>query len=161
MDDIPILRLSEMYHIRIEANLRKATVDEAAAIVDLDIMRNARGLAVVGAVSGNALVDLAELERRKEFIGEGHRFFELKRTGKNITKSPENRAKGASDLTWDDYRVVARIPLTDAQPDGANPNLVQNPLLKAADGRIIAVDAKMVIDDNALYRKPSVAAFLS
>ena len=33
-----------------------------------------------------------------------------------------------------------------------------NPLLKAADGRIIAVDAKMVIDDNALYRKPSVAA---
>lgn len=34
-----------------------------------------------------------------------------------------------------------------------------NPLLKATDGRIFAVDAKMAIDDNALFRNPSIAAY--
>jgi succinyl-CoA synthetase beta subunit len=34
-----------------------------------------------------------------------------------------------------------------------------NPLLKAADGKVFAVDAKMAIDDNALYRHPDLAAY--
>lgn len=34
-----------------------------------------------------------------------------------------------------------------------------NPLLKAADGRVFAVDAKMAIDDNALFRHPDIAAY--
>ncbi len=34
-----------------------------------------------------------------------------------------------------------------------------NPLLKAADGRVFAVDAKMAIDDNALFRHPYIAAY--
>lgn len=34
-----------------------------------------------------------------------------------------------------------------------------NPLIKASDGRIFAVDAKMTIDDNALFRNPSIAAY--
>ena len=32
-----------------------------------------------------------------------------------------------------------------------------NPLLKASDGKLIAVDAKVQIDDNALFRHPDVA----
>jgi len=34
-----------------------------------------------------------------------------------------------------------------------------NPLLKASDGKIFAVDAKMSIDDNALYRHPELALY--
>lgn len=34
-----------------------------------------------------------------------------------------------------------------------------NPLLKASDGRIFAVDAKMVIDDNALYRHKDLESY--
>lgn len=34
-----------------------------------------------------------------------------------------------------------------------------NPLLKAADGRVFAVDAKMAIDDNALFRHPDIASY--
>jgi succinyl-CoA synthetase beta subunit len=34
-----------------------------------------------------------------------------------------------------------------------------NPLLKASDGKIFAVDAKMSIDDNALFRHPNIAAY--
>lgn len=34
-----------------------------------------------------------------------------------------------------------------------------NPLLKASDDKIFAVDAKMSIDDNALFRHPNIAAY--
>ncbi|WP_047448687.1 ADP-forming succinate--CoA ligase subunit beta [Alistipes sp. ZOR0009] len=34
-----------------------------------------------------------------------------------------------------------------------------NPLLKASDNKIFAVDAKMSIDDNALFRHPNIAAY--
>ncbi len=33
-----------------------------------------------------------------------------------------------------------------------------NPVLKTSDNRILAVDCKLVIDDNALYRQPEIAA---
>ncbi|MBW6502316.1 MAG: ADP-forming succinate--CoA ligase subunit beta [Bacteroidales bacterium] len=33
-----------------------------------------------------------------------------------------------------------------------------NPVLKTADDRVLAVDCKMVIDDNALFRHPEIAA---
>jgi succinyl-CoA synthetase beta subunit len=33
-----------------------------------------------------------------------------------------------------------------------------NPVLKTSDNRIVAVDCKLVIDDNALYRHPDIAA---
>ncbi len=127
MDNIPVLRLSEMYHIRAEANLRKSSPNEVDALIDINFMRLARGLTSVNNISGQNLLNLAENERRKEFIGEGHRFFDLKRWGKDISKSPEGVAAGLVPLTWDDPRVVARIPLSDSQPNGANPNLVQNP----------------------------------
>ncbi len=42
---------------------------------------------------------------------------------------------------------------------GADASLVEiNPCLKTADDRIIAVDCKMVLDDNALYRHPDLEA---
>jgi len=33
-----------------------------------------------------------------------------------------------------------------------------NPLILTGDGRLLAVDAKFVVDDNALYRQPEIAA---
>lgn len=127
LDNIPVIRLSEMYHIRIEANLRKSNPNETQAILDINEIREARGLAAVKGLTGAALLQKAELEYRLEFMGEGHRFFELKRKGLDISKSKESLASGGIALNWDDPRVVARIPLADAQPNGSNPNLVQNP----------------------------------
>ena len=34
-----------------------------------------------------------------------------------------------------------------------------NPLVQTADGRVVALDAKVNFDDNALYRHPDIAAF--
>ena len=76
---------------------------------------------VNGTETGQALLDAIELERRKELIGEGHRWFDLKRTTKTInrlnctvfcTLLPTDRA-----WTWP-------IPLTELN---ANSNITQNP----------------------------------
>ena len=126
LDNIPILRLSEMYLTRAEAYARKAVPNEALALADLNVIRNDRGLGNASE-SGQALRDLILHERRLEFIGEGHRFFDLKRQGMTITKSAEAVAAGRSALDWDDYRVVARIPPGEVGVDGTNPLMVQNP----------------------------------
>lgn len=127
LDNIPILRLSEMYHIRTEANLLKTSPNTTSALADINYMRDIRNLSPVTFISAEQLLGVADLERRKEFIGEGHRFFDLKRRGMDISKSPEGVAAGLVPLNWDDPRVVGRIPLGDAMPKGSNPNLVQNP----------------------------------
>lgn len=126
LDNIPILRLSEMYLTRAEAYARRANPNDALARSDLNVIRNARGLDDT-TVGGQDLRDLILHERRLEFIGEGHRFFDLKRQGLPIYKSEEAMAAGLSLLEWDDYRVVARIPPAEVGEDGTNPFMIQNP----------------------------------
>ncbi|MDX9929911.1 MAG: RagB/SusD family nutrient uptake outer membrane protein [Bacteroidales bacterium] len=126
IDNIPIIRLAEMYFIRAEAYARKAEPQEDLALADLNLIRNARGL-TDATETGQSLRDLILAERRIEFIGEGHRFFDLKRQGMQITKSVEAIDAGRSDLEWDDYRVVARIPPDEVGLEGTNPKMIQNP----------------------------------
>ncbi len=50
-------------------------------------------------------------------------------------------------------RLVAVFWATDA-------SLVEiNPLITTPDGKVIALDAKMTVDDNALFRQPKLAAY--
>lgn len=43
--------------------------------------------------------------------------------------------------------------------EGADAALIEiNPLFKTSDDRVLAVDAKIALDDNALYRQPALAA---
>jgi hypothetical protein len=116
-------RTGEMYLIRSEANARKGAGSQATALADLNVLRTARINAFVpGTETGAALITAIELERRKELVCEGHRWFDLKRTTKTINRSscsvfctldPSNRA-----WTWP-------IPIDEIN---ANPNIVpQNP----------------------------------
>jgi hypothetical protein len=80
------LRTGEMYLIRAEANAKIG--DETDALDDLNTLRAARINGYVPEVlSGTALIDAIELERRKELICEGHRFFDLKRTTRIINRT--------------------------------------------------------------------------
>jgi len=116
-------RTGEMYLIRAEAYARKGGINEVTALADLNTLRAARIAGfVAGAETGAALINAIALERRKELICEGHRWFDLKRTTKTIIRSscsvfctldPTNRA-----WTW---------PLPIAEIN-ANPNILpQNP----------------------------------
>jgi hypothetical protein len=67
------------------------------------------------------LIDAVARENRMEFLFEGHRFFDLKRRGLDI---PKGLPGEGTTLPYNDYRVVARIPLYEIS---ANPNIDQNP----------------------------------
>lgn len=76
-----VFRLAEQYLIRAEARAHQG--DLIGAKEDLNKIRHAAGLPDTEATTGPALIDAILLERRLELFTEfGHRFFDLKRTGK-------------------------------------------------------------------------------
>lgn len=115
-DDIPVLRLSEMFLIRAEAVLNGATGDADA---DLNAIRSARGASSVT----DATLDDVYLERRMELCYEGHELFDLARTGRGLSRTDYDGAIN-KDIAFPDYRWA--MPIPQAEID-ANPNVEQNP----------------------------------
>jgi len=116
-------RTGEMYLIRAEANGRKGGANEAAALADLNTLRAARINGYVPVVlSGSALQDAVQDERRKELICEGHRFFDLKRTTRTVS-----RANCSSFCTLASTNRAWTWPIPQPEVD-ANPDILpQNP----------------------------------
>lgn len=77
-----VYRTSEMYLIRAECEYRLNIGD---ALGDLNTLRTIRG-ALAGTEHGTALFDAIFTERRLELIGEGHRWFDIKRTSRTIAR---------------------------------------------------------------------------
>lgn len=76
-----VLRLTEQYLIRAEARAQQGNL--IGAKEDLNKIRNRAGLSDIVTSSKEELLEAILEERRKEFFTEyGHRFFDLKRTGK-------------------------------------------------------------------------------
>jgi starch-binding outer membrane protein, SusD/RagB family len=83
-----VFRTGEMYLIRAEAYARKGGAWEASGMADLNTLRAARIVGYVDeSLSGAALLNAIALERRKELVAEGHRWFDLKRTTKTINRT--------------------------------------------------------------------------
>lgn len=81
------IRTGEMYLIRAEAYARLGGANEALGLADLNALRSARISNYVPVVlAGQALLDAIEQERRKELVGEGHRFLDLKRTSRTVSR---------------------------------------------------------------------------
>ncbi|MEZ5070969.1 MAG: RagB/SusD family nutrient uptake outer membrane protein [Bacteroidales bacterium] len=74
-DNIPVLRLSEMYLIRAEAILNGASVSGVTATDDLNTIRTNRDASELD-VAGTTLAAVY-LERRMELCYEGHELFDL------------------------------------------------------------------------------------
>lgn len=79
-----LLRLSELYLIRAEARVQQGkTTGTDSAEDDINVIRTRAGLSNTSAVTDAGLLQVIEKERRVELIGEwGHRWFDLKRTGR-------------------------------------------------------------------------------
>jgi hypothetical protein len=121
IDNTILLRTSEMYLIKAESYaMRNAAGDEALAQKVMNELRRKRGLPAI-TPTGTALIDAIAKENRMEFLYEGHRLFDLKRRGKDITKGLVTEG---TTLPYTDYRIVARIPISEMN---ANNKLVQNP----------------------------------
>ncbi len=119
LDNVPVLRLSEVILNRAEAYASAGPQqNEALALADLNRIRNRAGLASV-TLTGSALLEEVLKQRRVELAFEGDRWFTLKRLGRDIVK-----AAPAQTLPFIDFRMLAPIPVRELQ---INPNLVQNP----------------------------------
>ncbi|MBC5992855.1 RagB/SusD family nutrient uptake outer membrane protein [Pontibacter cellulosilyticus] len=126
LDNAPVLRIAEMYLIRaeVQATAGASTFNEVEALKDLVRIKTNRYSDYVGsaiatadaALTGSALYEEIIRQRRIEFAFEGHRFFDMKRLGRDIVKSPSN-------LLFTDFRILPSIPVREL--DG-NPNLVNN-----------------------------------
>jgi starch-binding outer membrane protein, SusD/RagB family len=116
LDNIPVIRISEMYLNRAEALAKSG--NEAGALTDVNLIRTRAGLPAKTMLTGKALIDEILKQRRLELAFEGHRFFDMKRQGLDITK-----AAPVQSLAFTDFRVLAPIPVREIQ---ANSNLKQN-----------------------------------
>nr|WP_294904435.1 RagB/SusD family nutrient uptake outer membrane protein [uncultured Lacibacter sp.] len=127
--NFPAIRSGEMYLIRAEANARLGGANEVTALADLNALRAARIAGYVPEVlSGTALLNAIADERRRELIGEGHRFFDLKRTTRTIQRGSicGTAASSAGDCTLAPTDREWAMPIHE-QIRNANPNLAQNP----------------------------------
>ncbi|MBO5616484.1 MAG: RagB/SusD family nutrient uptake outer membrane protein [Prevotella sp.] len=118
-ENFVFLRLAEQYLIRAEANAHLGNLTESAA--DINKIRLRAGLEELQeGLSAAELLSEIELQRRKEFFCEqGHRWFDLKRTGRI------DDVLGAADWKkWSPEKALFPIPYTEME---SNRNLVQNP----------------------------------
>jgi hypothetical protein len=77
-------------------------------------------------IGTTALVDSVLVERRRELMFEGHRFFDLTRNGRDIVRTFANNTftvTAFSTLPATDFKVVSPIPQRERD---ANPNMGQN-----------------------------------
>jgi len=84
-NNIPVIRLSEMYLIKAEA-LAEMNMDADARTAINAILLRANPAATIYTESAGALKTVIQDERRKELMFEGHRLFDLTRKKKSFVK---------------------------------------------------------------------------
>ena len=116
-DNIIVLRLAEMYLIRAEAEASLAGGNITSVRSDINAIRSRADLGPTGADTADELLLAIEQERRVEFAFEGHRWFDLVRTGRASDVLP-NVTRATQTL----FPIPADEILTNNSPE-----MIQNP----------------------------------
>jgi hypothetical protein len=112
-----VLRLAELYLIRAEARVKLNDINGAQQ--DINVIRNRALVESTALTDPNQLLDLIALERQREFFAEfGHRWLDLKRTGKL-----DETLSVLSDKIWKSTDRIYPIP---EEAIRSNPFLNQN-----------------------------------
>lgn len=134
--NIPILRLSEVYLNGAEAAVKLGGTNmKVAADYVKAIAQRANPTTTESITESNISLDRVLKERRKELVGEGHRFFDAMRNNLTITRYTSEASRGRHyilsvpesrqfDRTY--FRAILPIPVAEIN---ANPEikLQQNP----------------------------------
>jgi hypothetical protein len=115
-DNVIILRLAEMYLIRAEANARLEQ-DLSGVQSDINEIRSRAGLGDTDATTYEELLLAIEEERKIELAFEGHRWYDLVRTG---------RAMQVLENVTNINKTLFPIPSAEILTN-TNPDMVQNP----------------------------------
>ncbi|MGQ1947115.1 RagB/SusD family nutrient uptake outer membrane protein [Geofilum sp. OHC36d9] len=122
-NNLRIFRLSEAY-----LNIAELiTIDGVAVdggLTAQEALDAVRTRAKVGAIAPTAAN--IKLERRREFLGEGMRFWDLVRWGDTALLNEDNAAF-SSTRTWSDYMKYLPIPVAEIDKTEGEYKLVQNP----------------------------------
>lgn len=121
IEHVMLLRLAEQYLIRAEARAQLNNI--AGTQSDLNVIRTRAGLTDITSSTQSTLLTSILRERRNEFFAEeGHRFFDLKRTGLiNSVMTLEAPLK-IGGATWNTN--LSKWPISTTEIE-ANPNLSQ------------------------------------
>lgn len=112
-----VLRVAEQYLIRAEARIHLNNLD--GALEDLNMIRNRADLDNFTSTSNELVLEAVYKERQRELFAEwGHRWFDLKRTGK------ADEVLSLVKSGWQSTDKLFPIPQTELQ---INPNITQNP----------------------------------
>jgi hypothetical protein len=118
-----VYRAGEMILMRAEAKYRTG---DATALDDLNLLRANRSVAT-GTEADAGLLSAILLQRRVELLGEGHRWFDIRRTTRTIVRDECGTAGGSRatncTINAQNRGWVFPIPFNEIK---VNPNLVQN-----------------------------------
>lgn len=114
-NNVVVFRLGEIYLIRAEARAQQGKVTEARA--DIDLLRGRAKAPLLPAVNQSQMLQIIETERRYELAFEGHRWYDLVRTGR------AKAVMSSFSTNWKDTYEVWPIPQREIQN---NPSLVGN-----------------------------------
>lgn len=129
--NVPLLRLSEVYLSAAEAAFQAGDKSKAANLLN-SIISN-RTIDTDQQVTGsNITLDRIYIERRKELVGEGQRYFDVIRRGETVTRYTDVNSRGWHDVLSEEARTFNRnskkaLPLIPVDEINANPNIEQNP----------------------------------
>jgi starch-binding outer membrane protein, SusD/RagB family len=117
-NNVPVFRLAEMYLIRAEARARLGAVSgDNSAQSDINILRTRAKAPLVSPLSQSQMLLTIEEERRYELAFEGHRWYDLVRTGRIDAVMP------SFSSNWTETYNLWPIPQRELQN---NPSLVGN-----------------------------------
>ena len=127
---VPIIRLSEVYLTAAECAFRNNDKTKAVEYLN-DLVKNRTTTEASLATVDNITLDRILIERRKELIGEGQRYFDALRNNETITRYTSEADKGwhktlskeAQSFDRDYFKAIAAIPQAEIN---ANPNINQN-----------------------------------
>jgi hypothetical protein len=126
-----LFRIAEQYLIYAEAATKAGGANEALALVKLNALRTARGLAALTGVTGATLLTEVRNERTRELAFEGFRLFDLKRWHQGFTRGTAQNLGAINvgvnfntiSIVADNSQFVWGIPTYEVN---VNKSLVQN-----------------------------------
>lgn len=127
---VPIIRLSEVYLTAAECAFRNNDKTKAVEYLN-DLVKNRTTTEASLATVDNITLERILIERRKELIGEGQRYFDALRNNETITRYTSEADKGwhktlskeAQSFDRDYFKAIAAIPQEEIN---ANHNIKQN-----------------------------------
>jgi len=122
-NNVHVIRLSEMYFIAAEAAFNLGNSQDAADLMNVVIKTRTEVENVV--VLGDVSIERILLEKRKEFVGEGHAFFDLMRNNLDVVRTGVDHLVTAPMLIeHTDFLTIQPIPRIELN---SNKNIQQNP----------------------------------